>query len=222
LFDAVFYVMGNHEFYQDHSQGDTATTMEQKEALTQTICGSFPNVYFLSEGTGEEVVIERLGVCVLGTTLWSKCSERAASMIRDYANIWLTPCSRLTVHDANQIHQHQRDYLTGKISSYTECGYSVLVITHHLPTYALVPSRFRHDTDLNSAFASSTAEEDLGLDKEESVLEDGRSAKHVWVAGHSHGTRTVWLGDWLFGLNAFGYNGDNRDGYKRRCVFSVA
>jgi hypothetical protein len=232
MFEAVFFVMGNHEYYHDGSADGWSITMDQKEERAEQVFRPFTNVYILSEKRGE-ILIDSLGICVVGATLWSKCSKIAASCIRDYEKIWTEPYQRLTVDDTNRLHRHQRQYLVEKIQSYRKRGYSLLVVTHHLPTYSLVPSRFRNWEELNSAFATSLFEEELLTTQQQQQQQitdtdsygdertQDRSAPCVWLTGHSHGTKTFSIGDWIFGLNAFGYNGENKRDYDRARLFHL-
>jgi hypothetical protein len=65
--DKIFYVLGNHEFYQTNEFADKKTNFEDLEKKYQSICSEFHNVYLLNNSS---VQIEP-GLNIYGTTLWT-------------------------------------------------------------------------------------------------------------------------------------------------------
>lgn len=65
--DKVFYVLGNHEFYQKSEFVDKKMNFEELEEKYASICSKFTNVYLLSNSFVEIVP----GLNIYGTTLWT-------------------------------------------------------------------------------------------------------------------------------------------------------
>jgi len=77
-------------------------------------------------------------------------------------------------------------------------------MTHHLPSFEFISEEFRHEKELNGAYASD--------------LSDIYS-KHdidLWVFGHSHQALTLEMNNTLFVSNARGYPDEVTLGFNDR------
>jgi hypothetical protein len=85
---------------------------------------------------------------------------------------------QLTVSDTQRWHDRDRAWLAAEIAACDEAGQPAVVLTHHLPTFGLVASKYAGHSDLNRYFASAC---------------DGliREPVRAWIAGHSHTGRTI-------------------------------
>lgn len=168
----VVYVAGNHEFYDNHWD-DTLIAL-RAEADDR-------GILFLEQ---DEVKIG--SVRFLGCTLWTDFAlfRHPEESMRDFAKglndcvyiragpredvrgSWhkLTPQAVLNRHTANRVW----------LANMLEAPYAgkTVVVTHHLPSSASVPQRFRSDP-LSPGYASELPAELL-------------CAADLWIHGHSH------------------------------------
>jgi hypothetical protein len=133
-FVEVFYVAGNHEFYnhgrQEHS------VVEQLEWI-RNVCSQRANLHFL-----EQSVLERQGVRILATSLWShvpiEFANEAANFLNDYQLSFVVDGKgdglrrKLRPSDTNQWHAANVAWLQKEIEGAPR-NQSILVLTHHTP-----------------------------------------------------------------------------------------
>ena len=70
LFETVFYLCGNHEFYvskYDFLDEYSEYTVDKLKLMIQGLCEEFPNVVFLDDSS---VVVEE-SIRIVGSVLWS-------------------------------------------------------------------------------------------------------------------------------------------------------
>ena len=176
-FPLVLVTGGNHEAY-GHSLAET-------DALIRQSISGLHNVHYLQCGVYD---LPDSDVRVLGCTLWTEVPAEArdvvASHLNDYRAIYQDEahCGRVTVEQLNSLHRSQRAWLEAELSAARAQAKRVLVLTHHLPSFALIHPKYagsRLMRQVNTAFAT-------GLDAlfAEPV--------HSWVCGHTHTpTRTT-------------------------------
>lgn len=182
--DAVFFVAGNHEFYAKRPVAQTLATLRDHAA-------AFHNVHFLERGR-----VDYDGVAFLGCTLWT---DTTATM-RDYRMIttW---------------HRRDRAWLTDAIANCKHTGTPAVVLTHHLPSYAFVASRYA-TSPINFCFASRC----------DDLLQPPVRA---WIAGHTHAAvHRHWTfdgGEVVHGcVNPMGYPGETDTAYCREIFVDVS
>jgi Icc-related predicted phosphoesterase len=199
----VIFVAGNHEFYK----GGVKECLEDGRAAA----ARFPNVHFLEN---DSVVID--GVRFVGATLWTdfriEGSPELAMMVAgdrmiDYRKISLqrSPWKRFTPETSYRMHQDSKNYI-GETLAQPFDGETV-VATHHLPSKASVPDRFRGDL-LNAAYASDLTE----------IIEEGKP--DLWVHGHTHDSCDYQIGDTRVLCNPRGYDDENRK-FDRHLVVEI-
>jgi hypothetical protein len=212
---AVFIVAGNHEFYNSKSADkwkyvphDSIHTVSERIGMCEVIAEKFPNVHFLNRHR-----VDYGGIAFLGATLWTNTRgvEHEAWRMNDYKAIAASRADHdgsplpLTVADTQAWHERDRTWLAAEIAACEEAGQPAVVLTHHLPTFGLVASKYARYGDLNRYFASAC---------------DGliREPVRAWIAGHSHTGRTIHCGT-VGGrtitctLNPRGYPGERETGY---------
>lgn len=170
-------IAGNHEYYNDRTK-DWWTrfpphTMTHRRGMCATAAAEFPNVYFLQQG---RKVID--GVAFLGATLWTdlrdpKDALTAETRMSDFHVITETGAAPITAADVNRSHWEDRSWLLREIAACAEEARPAVVVTHHLPSFQLIASRFAGAGRINAAFAS---------DVEELI----RPPVAAWIAGHTH------------------------------------
>jgi hypothetical protein len=186
----VFWIFGNHEYY---SKG--CMTMKEKEEkalqLEKEILGL--NVSVPSER--KELVFP--GVRIVGATLWSELVYKdVVHSISDFRYIWNEE-KNLSFDDYNLFHKRDKQYLEETILAHP--NESIVVVTHHLPSYKMILPQF-DESPVNEAFASH-CERLIG---HENVL--------TWICGHSHGSNQVKIekvsNDFYMVMNSRGYPGE--------------
>ena len=185
---AVFVIAGNHELYNSKAADkwrfvphDSIQTVDERLAMCESIAEKFPNVQFLNRRRADYG-----GIAFLGATLWTDTHgvEHEAHRMNDYRVIAAARDASggepvaLTVTNTQGWHDRDRAWLAAEIAACEEAGQPAVVLTHHLPTFGLVASKYARYGDLNRYFASAC---------------DGliREPVRAWIAGHSHTGRTI-------------------------------
>lgn len=237
----VFVVAGNHELYNSravvshtprfaesefynshhadswkHMPVTSVDTAQKRLEGCAAIASEFSNVHFLNRQR-----VNRDGIAFLGCTLWTDLSQGGAAeanqIMSDYRLI-AVPGSEgkpmpITLDITTAWHWKDRAWLDAEISACEEEGRPAVVITHHLPTYDLVSSRYL-ENPLNAAFASHADE----------LI---RPPVRAWIAGHTHcGAHRTWRhedGSATLGVvNPRGYPGEAGTGYSREIFVDIS
>lgn len=184
----VFYVAGNHEFYDERIG-------RLHEKLREAAAGS--NVVILEN---ESVALN--GYRFFGATLWTDfalCGDRLVAMVtagekttgmNDYRKIRRADTGRLQPKHTALIHADARLAL-GKFLVGGDRSRSV-VITHHAPSLRSLPEH-RHGQPISAAYAS---------DLEPLIKQCGPA---LWIHGHIHTARDYTLAQTRVINNARGY-----------------
>lgn len=184
----VLVISGNHEYFCEVPQNipDIDTEIDR-------ILYTLPNVQYLNPcETSRETVVFK-GIRFLGATLWSNIDKRiwtSPTILKkgEFTHTYLNGRPS-TPEYLTQLHEFHRARLAYWIQRSKE---PVVVITHHMPSYALVSPEYKA-TESVSCYASSC----------EDLME---SKVAIWICGHAHkamewvapsGTRCV--------MNARGY-----------------
>lgn len=100
--------------------------------------------------------------------------------------------ARFTTHVAAKLHRQFIAWLKGQLETYKDKR--VFVMTHHAPSFASIPERFRGELHLNGGFAS---------DLSELILESPQI--RYWAHGHIHDTVDYEIGTTKIISNPRGY-----------------
>jgi predicted phosphodiesterase len=186
VWNQVFVVAGNHEYYNN---GDKS--IESCDAIARQICMRYSNVTFLQR---DSAYIPELDLHILGTTLWSDTAVNLP--LNDYRMIWQDN-SNISYHTTRQWHRRDVAWLSSNIeqqgSHMEQQGSRILVLTHHLPSFGLLPLRYRDDV-ASAGFASS--------------LEHLACQVNYWICGHSHVATDQTIGRCRVVANPRGYKGE--------------
>lgn len=184
----VLVVAGNHEYFCENVPKTITQIDEEIRAQTRML----PNVVFLQGG--EDVEIQ--GLRFVGATLWSDLDptlwkDPALLKKGDYTHTGVDPGRLTQPADTVRLYQNQKGRILSAIQT---SSVPVVVLTHHLPSFQLMPLEFQTSV-LKSAYASPL----------ESLM--GPKVK-AWICGHSH-VRKQWVGPGgtLCCLNPRGYPG---------------
>jgi predicted phosphohydrolase len=170
--DKVFYVLGNHEFYESHLD---STVNQVKDALSR-----YKNIVVMDN---ESAIIE--DVTFIGTTLWSDMDRNnpitkieCQRSISDYFYIFpalneFSFRSKAIVPDETvRLFNLNTDYLTDELKNST--SEKIVILSHHAPSYQSIVERYR-TSPCNGAFASNA----------EYIMIDNPQVK-LWLHGHCH------------------------------------
>ena len=210
----VFYVPGNHEYYQGKSKmwqhHPPATYQSMNECLVDAV-SPYKNIHILGAGGAAppSYYIKDENVAIVGSTLWSHIPAEhlvdARCEMNDYSMIpWEVEGVVCAMHpdDTNELHDTERAIIAEQIQRWGDYGAQVCVLTHHMPSFTLVSPRYvgHH---LTTCFASSC--EDL-------------MKPHVraWIYGHTHNAGTGIIGNTITAVNAHGYPGEVVAGFSNQ------
>ena len=175
----VLIVPGNHEYYQNYdilANGDSWN----REIL--------PNVHY-----HQNRVVRIDNVDFILSTLWSRIDPEAESITHrgmpDFRQI-LYNGRRFTPADFNAEHEKCLAFIKKSVAEST--AEHIVVVTHHLPTMAVVAPEHK-DSLLNSAFATELGD----------FIADSRI--DAWIFGHSHANIDATIGNTRIVCNQLGY-----------------
>ena len=175
----VLMVAGNHEYYNN---GDIAVQGESWQKMF------LPNV-----GYDHNKVVRIDNVDFILSTLWSKIPPVDEFAIQngmnDYAQI-LYNKHRLIPQNIND--EFERNLAFIKKSVMDSDAERIVVVTHHLPTFAALDERHKGSV-LNTAYAT-----ELG-----NYIADSRIT--AWIYGHSHHRTDLMIGNTHLISNPLGY-----------------
>lgn len=175
----VLMVAGNHEFYNN---GDIASMGESWQKMF------LPNV-----GYYHNKVIRIADTDFILSTLWSRISPVDEMVVQsgmnDYRQI-LYNHHRLTAKDITDEFEKNFAFIQDAVE--TSDAEKIVVVTHHLPTFAAIDKRYSSDP-LNVAFAT-----ELG-----NYIADSRI--NAWIYGHAHHHTDLIIGNTHLVSNPLGY-----------------
>lgn len=186
-FEQVFYVPGNHEYY-DISD----LKLLQKDSLDVDIRH---NVKLLNNKS-----INYKGVNFIFTTLWSFIPRESAPYIvngvacfehiKDMSNNLTTRQGEMTVRKWNEMHSFSKFFIVNALSDIKE-GKTV-VVTHHVPSKVCISEDFKYSL-IGSAFHSELYDiiKNTNID--------------YWIYGHSHRNVDAEIEGTKLTSNQFGY-----------------
>lgn len=197
-FDKVFYITGNHEYYQNWKIGKNIkiNNIEETNQIIKNITDKLTNVYFLNNDFYD---LDN-NVRIIGSTLWTNILPNSKN-INDKYQIYIN--EKTLINDDYIIDLHKRNviFIKNQLEIAKEKNKKLVIITHHLPSYQLILDCYKNDLYLDyiSHFASD-------LD----YLLDNRII--AWCAGHSHGQCQKIINDTPCYINAYGYPNEDRKG----------
>lgn len=172
VFDHVYYVLGNHEYYGLNRQRclDLAREIEKEEVLKGRLT--------LLDTT--RVDLEN-GVTILGCTLWSHVPEESEAVIREKVSDFRGYITDWTVDRHNEVHAEEVAWLKQQIEMVhdEQVRRKILVVTHHAPSYHRTSAPKDDDSPLSPAFATELIDDEIGAWR-------GHDMISHWLFGHTH------------------------------------
>jgi predicted phosphodiesterase len=205
-FEHIFYVAGNHEYYNKYRAASPQTVEDRTVAIKHT-CSKFPNIHFL-----DKEVFQLPNLTIVGCTLWSKLDMPTFMLERfnDFHMIYETSTAQLTPATYMAWNKEHIEFLEQTLSQENKSDNPILVITHHCPTYEIIIDKYQTDPyNMNSVFANK----DL-------VSKLGKNVK-VWLCGHTHGCKTININGTIIATNTGGYKSEYIQGFKSDAVIEL-
>lgn len=199
-FHSVYYVFGNHEFYNG---GTLNVTFDQCVRSFGQLDG-LDNLHLMENTT----IIDE-DVAFIGATLWTNFDNNPVTMMAartymyDYTTVKFYDLSidqyRL-LHPDDVVRQFEfsKHYIMSETKKHKAAGRRVVVITHHGVSYQSVGKQYAGDP-MNSAFVSA-------LDYD---IED--AAPNLLIHGHVHSPFDYNIGETRVLVNPRGYPGPERE-----------
>ena len=163
----VFLVAGNHEYYNWNCP--VKTDMEAKKAM------------------------------ILGCTLWSDIDQNlideASKETNDYRQIFVEGTKPGLPGLLRELHYKERSWLQQEIHKADLTGERCLVLTHYLPSYELVHTKYK--AYANTSYFASHCDNLI------------RPPVTGWICGHSHAGAILKIHGIPCALNPVGYPGEN-------------
>lgn len=157
LYDYVFIVMGNHEYYK--------STIEESLQNMKEIVKLYPNCYLL-----DNQMIKHNNVYIIGSTLWTYVGDNdpaKKNTINDYSCI-----TDFTIDKSNTLHIDSKTFLHQSIEKVKNENEKCIVITHHLPSFSLIDKIYKNSP--YSPYFASNCDEIIS------------SPIKYWIYGHTH------------------------------------
>lgn len=179
LFESIYWVPGNHEYYYSDVNHRSGTFTEKIRS----------NITLLNNS-----IITHQRFTLICSTLWTHISALKADIIGGGLTDFFVIDNgdkKLSVADYNQMHMVNLNFLKNAIEHSQE--EKTIVITHHVPTFINYPPRYA-SSPVNEAFA-------VELENMIQVYQP----QH-WIYGHSHiNTKTFSIGKTQLLTNQLGY-----------------
>ena len=193
-YDHIFYVAGNHEFY--NVNGAKKSYLQYIEEINK-ICNNYENIHFLNN---EIFTIDDINF--IGSTLWSNVptehSSEISSRINDYKYIYDEDLNKITTTLTNKWNEDNIKFISRSLVSLDG---PVIILTHHAPLFnnsqenIICADPIYDNKTTNFAFHNNLL----------NIIDDSTSII-AWIFGHTHYTNKFKYNDITFATNQFGYS----------------
>lgn len=165
LFDRVFLICGNHEYYGNNI--DYINNFISKNISKLNL----NNVFFLNNKTFIIDCKNNKKIKLIGSTLWSYIPNEYYQVVSSYMNDYKL-IQNLSPKVSNFLFSKSKQFIEDELKSSDSSDYLNLVITHHAPSFNNTSEEIYKDKPTTHAFAS-----DLDHLVEKSTY---------WIYGHTH------------------------------------
>lgn len=175
-FEHTFFVHGNHEYYG-------AESVESAVGISRSL--NSDTLHFL-HNSSHDIGQFRF----IGTPLWTHIADL------DYQ---INDAECIPGFDArlfNRVHRISQTWIHAKINTAEKEGKIPIVITHHMPSFQLIPEKYRKYGKINQCFAS---------DSDRLI----RPPVAAWIYGHTHTPGAATINRVPCLTNPVGYPGEN-------------
>ena len=148
-FDNIFYVLGNHEYYNE-----IFLPMDYILSFLKNSFKQFPNIHILEKNT-----IDLGDFVIAGTTMWSfiplQYHSSYSNHLNDYKYIFVNDFDTLTPSLQNTLFHDNVFWLETIIDYYKSSNKKLIVLSHHSPSFhQTLQPKFTRDI-FNHAFCSN-------------------------------------------------------------------
>ncbi len=203
-YERVFLTTGNHEYYTPDR------TMSQTNDHIEKMVGPMSNVHFLNNRY-VDIDAGESSYRVIGSTLWTHIPTDKYKDTQDRANDYRYITSEtgklVTPHEISTLHGTATNFIKTTVDASE--GKDVIVLTHHLPSYRLIATKYLRCTFLH-LYAT-------GLDD---FIEEHFQLK-LWMCGHTHAAMKIKIGNALCLCNPYGYSRQDKASFDRSLVIDV-
>lgn len=203
MYQKVFYVYGNHEWYNTKHSCVMCQAKEQFREWAKTV----PNLVVLDNETYDLDEYR-----IIGGTMWGKVSwgniPTVTSMMNDFVHI-LTRWGKLTVEKTNEFHVEFCDFLERELKRALEDEKPVIVFTHHAPVW--------DKRVIGEKYWGHPCNEAYMVDMTKYMSID----MQLWAFGHTHHATDFEIGHTRIYSNPKGYDSDLVAEYKKDSVVEV-
>lgn len=200
LFENIFYVLGNHEYYTNIEMG--LYSLGEVELDISYKLEHLKNVHIIQND------FKQIGdIVIIGSTLWSYLSKKDftgnicrltdTKFIKYRNKLWIDP----TI--TNKLHLQYKQRINDLLSSFDDK--KKLVITHFLPSFKCVQPKYKYDK-LNKAYYSNCDELVKKAD--------------IWCCGHSNKFTKKIIENTPVFINPVGYLWEDTN-YRRDFTFEL-
>lgn len=212
--EKIFYVSGNHEYYQKQKQIDNMFSFEELENKYKKICNEFPNVYLL-DNESQEIIP---GLNIYGTTLWTGnygFPDNLSDHLNDY--------NLIAIEKSNLKQLVNEDYINSKsktqlnlLEKYLETNKTKTIIMTHFPPfrqgssnpkYLSQPEHLANYFSWNNIYSNLNCSNIIG-----------------WISGHTHWSYDVTYDNIRFISNQTGYSDEfasGKSGFSPDKIFEI-
>ena len=159
-FEQVYWIPGNHEYYHSDIRNRTGSVYEEIRN----------NIFLVNN---QEIQIQNTKLIL--STLWSSISESNEWEVTQRLSDFLVinrGGRKFTSSDYKNLYQQNIEFLQKTLKE-TKENESVIVVTHHVPTFQNYPEKYKGDV-LSEAFAVELFD----------FIES--SSANYWIFGHHH------------------------------------
>ena len=187
LYEKVFFVPGNHEYYAYNDIPDI--NFEQIDFIMKENLSSFKNVHFIQND-----MIEYDNTIILGNTLWCKSNKtindpRVKLITNPYyikfAHKFMPSFD--SIKKTNNIHYNWLKNILKTINT----NKHIIVITHYLPSVNCIHKKYKNNESNDLYFTN---------------CEDIMKYADIWISGHTHDPFTGNINGCPIFVNPRGYS----------------
>jgi len=160
-YKAVFYVLGNHEYYSSTGKVDMDTVMTRVQSLSRI----FTNLIVLENSC---YTIKHLKVVIFGATMWSNADEK---IFPSTIPIFSKEDTHITFEKWQLLHFKSRLALSKAIEYAKSIGHKLVVVTHYSPLFNETLEAKYHSNNKNSMYCTDLS----------SYFPD----VNLWIYGHT-------------------------------------
>lgn len=218
LYDNVFLITGNHEYYQSEKNSkQNPLSVDEINQMIEEICSNlnlanlasssnkFGKIHFLNN----KMILYK-NIYIIGSTLWSYVDPSKFDTkiyMNDYNYI-----KDFTPEISNELWQKNRKFISDSVglvrsAKKTDPNIRCLVITHHLPSFHLINSKYKSCTDINHYFAS---------DMDDLITEP----VDYWIYGHTHMASKIIHNGVNLICNPLGYTSESSK-FDQNCLIKI-